>query len=300
MDSVRVTQKRADLLRISLAKQAQAIVNSPRHTAQESDASFWMRMGRYSPMQTLENRMVQITVRTDALRLQLYPDDVRISDQLVQYEEQLLEDVRNLNNKCGRPEAMYTCGICNSSFEDAAALRQHNAKKHSKERLQASATKFDRHLHGTNGMPICSGCGAVFKMWFDLKKHITENHCQGKLLVSHNHQQSVLQMAEAGAIDCDKLNDSSPEICIATALRTLQAMDADEKIFQGLLPPLPCSGMAATLCYCHGMDDSAPQGRLLVVPGTHRIQQYTFRFVSGALSNGDDHTYSASGQDGDP
>ena len=64
---------------------------------------------------------------------------------------------------------------------------------------------FDRQLHGSNGLPQCSGCGQAFERWADLQKHIQEHHCQKPIAsrtedMPHVAPLSYLQQAQNGTI----------------------------------------------------------------------------------------------------
>ncbi|CAE7357226.1 unnamed protein product [Symbiodinium sp. CCMP2592] len=159
------TRKSFDLIRVLMVRQIRAIARSPRHLTEESDLRLLQRL-----------RLPQI----HEMLLQVHS---RVVEDIVQRECRLLEVFEQLvatdAKAAGTPNRL-TCEHCGQSFDNDAALRQHKGRMHSKTRMEAAPTVFDRQQHGTDGMPRCRGCGHPFARWADLQKHIEENHCQGK------------------------------------------------------------------------------------------------------------------------
>eukprot|EP00439_Symbiodinium_sp_Y106_P006662 s8011_g1.t1 len=157
----------------------------------------------------------RIVDTSEVLRHTLSPQDVRLAEDITQRESRLLEAIRQLEDigstQTGS-QARLTCDECNQSFDNDAALRQHKAKKHSEQRRSDAPTVFNRQIHGTDGMPKCSGCGHSFARWADLQKHIEENHCQKQHQMTFTNAEekpSILQIAEAGDLPLRDLHLST-------------------------------------------------------------------------------------------
>ena len=90
-------------------------------------------------------------------------------------------------------------------FENYEALRAHRGSKHSAARKLSDVT-FNRHVHGTDGMPTCSGCHHAFLRWVDLRKHIEGKFCQVQDPEQAVVQSSFLQKARSGDEDISDLS----------------------------------------------------------------------------------------------
>ena len=78
--------------------------------------------------------------------------------------------------------------------------------------MSDAPTVFNRQIHGTDGMPKCSGCGHSFARWADLQKHTEENHCQKQHQMASTDAEekpSILQIAEAGDLPLRDLHLST-------------------------------------------------------------------------------------------
>ncbi|CAE7541241.1 pol [Symbiodinium sp. CCMP2592] len=203
------TRKSFDLIRVLMVRQIRAIARSPRHLTEESDLHLLQRL-RLPQNPQIHEMLLQVHSRvveaTTSLRQILSPQDVRLTQDIVQRERRLLEVFRQLvatDAKADGTQNRLSCEHCGQSFDNDAALRQHKGRMHSKDRMEAAPTVFDRQQHGTDGMPRCRGCGHPFARWADLQKHIKENHCQGKIqeeAPTPEEWPSVLQQARDGAL----------------------------------------------------------------------------------------------------
>ena len=211
------TRKSYDLIRVMFVKQIRAIARSPRHLTEESDHRLLQRLGVPTTHQLLMQVHRQLAETSKQLRSHIGEDDIRVSSTITERESLLLQQVRELEaSNADESSVRLTCDVCGYQCDNDAALRQHKAKKHSAERMQAAPTKFDRLVHGTDGVPKCSGCGHPFMNWADLQKHIVENHCQGRQQPASTEEEaklSIMQMTQEGklalqTIKLDQLTDS--------------------------------------------------------------------------------------------
>ena len=159
------------------------MARSPRHLTEASDNNLLHRLGAQTPFQMIRQLQQNVYDTTQSIAQAGAGDDFRVHPIVARREGYLLDMVQALDNRVDiGPEGQGTCQceVCNKTFDNEAALREHRAKMHSMDRVQAASTEFDRQIHGTDGMPKCSGCGHAFERWADLQKHIEENHCQGR------------------------------------------------------------------------------------------------------------------------
>ena len=198
------TRKSFDLIRVMFVRQIRAMARSPRHLTEENDHDLLQRLGLPSVHQLLLQVHEHMVEKSATLCQILGDDDVRVSKTILDRESLLLTQVRELEEPEGAGSGdRLTCEFCNAQFDNDAALRQHKARLHSAERMQAEPTVFDRQLHGTDGMPTCSGCGHVFMRWTELQKHIEENHCQGRRVPATSEPEakpSILQLTQDGKL----------------------------------------------------------------------------------------------------
>ncbi|CAE7619130.1 unnamed protein product [Symbiodinium sp. CCMP2592] len=203
---LRAGQKSFDLIRVLMVRQIRAIARSPRHLTEESDLHLLQRLRLPQIHEMLLQVHSRVVEASTSLRQILSPQDVRLTQEIVQRECRLLEVFRQLvatDAKADGAQNRLTCEHCGQSFDNDAALRQHKGRMHSKDRMAAAPTVFDRQQHGTDGMPRCRGCGHPFARWADLQTHIEENHRQGKIQAeapTPEERPSVLQQARAGAL----------------------------------------------------------------------------------------------------
>ena len=198
------TRPAYDLIRVMFVRQIRAIARSPRHLTEESDHSLLHRLGMMSTFHMVRQMQQRILDTTQNLTWTSDGGDFRVHPTILQREIQLLDMVQAIDNDNvpGQVDAhSCQCDQCDKTFDNEAALRAHKAKMHSAERMSAAPTQFDRQLHGTDGMPKCSGCGHAFDRWADLQKHIEENHCQGRIPSAADKIKSVLERMQEGEID---------------------------------------------------------------------------------------------------
>ncbi|CAE7235568.1 pol [Symbiodinium sp. CCMP2592] len=205
------TRKSFDLIRVLMVRQIRAIARSPRHLTEESDLHLLQRLRLPQIHEMLLQVHSRVVEASTSLRQILSPQDVRLTQDIVQRECRLYEAFKQLvatdAKAAGTPNRL-TCEHCGQSFDNDAALRQHKGCMHSKTRMEAAPTVFDRQQHGTDGMPRCRGCGHPFARWADLQKHIEENHCQGKIqeeAPAPEERSSVLQQARDGTLHIQSL-----------------------------------------------------------------------------------------------
>ena len=101
--------------------------------------------------------------------------------------------------------------ISYGQYEQLNAQHRKHAGQAAFSRLRPT-TVFNRQIHGTDGMPKCSGCGHSFARWADLQKHIEENHCQKQhqmTFTDAEEKPSILQIAEAGDLPLRDLHLST-------------------------------------------------------------------------------------------
>ncbi|CAE7730529.1 pol [Symbiodinium sp. CCMP2592] len=205
-------RKSFDLIRVLMVRQIRAIARSPRHLTEESDLHLLQRLRLPQIHEMLLQVHSRVVKATTVLRQTLSPQDVRLTTDIVQRECRLLEDFKKLEAVEGKADGTQnrlTCEYCGQSFDNDAALRQHKGRMHSKDRMEAAPTVFDRQQHGTDGMPRCRGCGHPFARWADLQKHIEENHCQGQRQAEPSapeERPSVLQQARDGTLPVQTLH----------------------------------------------------------------------------------------------
>ena len=86
--------------------------------------------------------------------------------------------------KQGAKAALFVCEHCYLAFPTLSALKRHCKEIH---RLPIPCRQggFQRHLHGTLGLPTCKRCGKDLGTWNHLCTHIMENHCQALWLQEH-------------------------------------------------------------------------------------------------------------------
>ncbi|CAE7196500.1 pol [Symbiodinium sp. CCMP2592] len=205
------TRKSFDLIGVVMVRQIRAIARSPRHLTEESGLHLLQRLRLPQIHEMLLQVHSRVVEASTSLRQILSPQDVRLTQDIVQCECRLLEVFKQLvatdAKAAGTPNRL-TCEHCGQSFDNDAALRQHKGRMHSKTRMEAAPTVFDRQQHGTDGMPRCRGCGHPFARWADLQKHIEENHCQGKIqeeAPAPEERSSVMQQARAGTLHVQSL-----------------------------------------------------------------------------------------------
>ena len=185
-------------------RQIRAIARSPRHLTEESDLSLLSRLGIMSPYHMIRQMQQRILDTTQHISWMSDGGDFRVHPVIIQRETQLLDMVQALAGDSTQVQVdahSCQCDQCNRTFDNEAALRAHKAKMHSADRMSAAPTTFDRQVHGTDGMPKCSGCGHAFERWADLQKHIEENHCQGRIPSEAGKTRSVLERVQEGEID---------------------------------------------------------------------------------------------------
>ena len=203
-----LNRKAYDILRVMLTKQARAIAKSPRHLELESDAKFWTRVGLASPAELYQRHLHRLPQVTQALQSSLEPQDARISPLICQHEQRLQDQATQLFSEVAQTKAAtesHVCSECGACFDHAEGLRAHIAKVHRRGQRPETPAHFDRQLHGSNGLPQCSGCGQAFERWADLQKHIQEHRCQKPIAsrtedMPHVAPLSYLQQAQNGTI----------------------------------------------------------------------------------------------------
>ena len=141
--------------------------------------------------------------RTQALRKRLKPDDVRLDPALEAYERsvlqgflELLGDAPPTSGDAGslreEGERGHACPDCEKCFPTSASLRQHRAKVHRSGENKAVGERFDRLLHGKEGMPQCVNCGHRFRMWEELQRHVELGRCQAATRVDYDDVQAPI------------------------------------------------------------------------------------------------------------
>ena len=202
-------RKAFDLIRVLFVRQVRAIARSPRHLTAESDVALLGRLHIPSPMQMvlqMQTRIVQ--TNRDVLEMS-GPEDFRVHPLILQRGEMLLCSLQELDGSQTKQQVsqdVYQCDVCDKAFDNEAALRQHKARLHSGERQQAAPTVFDRQRHGTDGMPQCSGCGHKFERWDELRKHIVENHCQGRIADDVARTPSFASLVQTCVVDLTEVS----------------------------------------------------------------------------------------------
>ena len=199
-----LTKQAFDIIRVMFVRQIRAIARSPRHLTEESDHALLSRLSMMSPYNMIRLQQQRIFDTTQNILWTGDGSDFRVHPTIVQRERQLLDMVQALATDSEKDQAgihSCQCDQCDKTFDNEAALRAHKAKMHSAERMSAAPTVFDRQVHGTDGMPKCSGCGHAFERWADLQKHIEENHCQGRIPIASEQVKSVMTRTKDGELD---------------------------------------------------------------------------------------------------
>ena len=191
-----LTDKGAALSRVELLRQLRAIANQPRHLTLVSDSQFLCNIGLRSPLQQLIDRQRGMLDRTQALRKRLKPDDARLDPALEAYERSVLQGFLELLGDApptsGDAERGHACPDCEKCFPTSASLRQHRAKVHRSGENKAVGERFDRLLHGKEGMPQCVNCGHRFRMWEELQRHVELGRCQAATRVDYDDVQAPI------------------------------------------------------------------------------------------------------------
>ncbi|CAE7790745.1 unnamed protein product [Symbiodinium sp. CCMP2592] len=175
-----LTAKSASMIRVELVKQLRAIAGSPRHLTLEPDAQFLEGLGLESPLQLLVRRQVRVLEKTRELQGKLPPHDVRLDPALFAHEESILQQFQNFvqPDSTTGAAADLPCPDCGKCFPTAASLRQHRASAHRRGEDKPSGERFDRLLHGKDGLPQCINCGHKFRLWEELQRHVELGRCQ--------------------------------------------------------------------------------------------------------------------------
>ncbi|CAE7206611.1 unnamed protein product [Symbiodinium sp. CCMP2592] len=175
-----LTAKSASMIRVELVKQLRAIAGSPRHITLEPDAQFLEGLGLESPLQLLVHRQVRVLEKTRELQGKLPPHDVRLDPALFAHEEGILQQFQNFvqPDSTTGAAADLPCPDCGKCFPTAASLRQHRASAHRRGEDKPSGERFDRLLHGKDGLPQCINCGHKFRLWEELQRHVELGRCQ--------------------------------------------------------------------------------------------------------------------------
>ena len=74
---------------------------------------------------------------------------------------------------------VWECPVCEASFVSSAALKTHARRAH--DIHEQHPPVFNKALHSTGGLPVCSGCGKKFSKWQSLALHINGNSCTAVL-----------------------------------------------------------------------------------------------------------------------
>ncbi|CAE7249989.1 unnamed protein product [Symbiodinium sp. CCMP2592] len=175
-----LTDKSASMIRVELIKQLRAIAGSPRHLTLEPDAQFLERLGLESPLQMLMRRQARVLEKTRELQGKLPPHDVRLDPALRAHEESILQQFQTFvqpDSTAGAADDL-PCPDCGKCFPTAASLRQHRATAHRRGEDKPRGDRFDRLLHGKDGLPQCINCGHKFRLWEELQRHVELGRCQ--------------------------------------------------------------------------------------------------------------------------
>ncbi|CAE7778052.1 unnamed protein product, partial [Symbiodinium sp. KB8] len=175
-----LTSNGAARLRIELVRQLRAIAGRPRHITLESDAQFMSSIGVEPPLQALVQRQQRVLEKTRSLQGRLSAQDVRLDPALLAHETNILQHFQELvqpSNTTGAG-ADLPCPDCGQRFPTEASLRQHRAVVHRRGENKPRAERFDRLLHGQDGLPQCINCGHKFRLWEELQRHVELGRCQ--------------------------------------------------------------------------------------------------------------------------
>ena len=175
-----LTSNGAARLRIELVRQLRAIAGRPRHITLESDAQFMSSIGVEPPLQALVQRQQRVLEKTRSLQGRLSAQDVRLDPALLAHETNISQHFQELvqpSNTTGAG-ADLPCPDCGQRFPTEASLRQHRAVVHRRGENKPRAERFDRLLHGQDGLPQCINCGHKFRLWEELQRHVELGRCQ--------------------------------------------------------------------------------------------------------------------------
>ena len=189
-----LTEKGAAQVRVELLRQLRAIAGQPRHLTLESDVQFLSNIGMQAPLEMLAVRQQGVLDRTQDLKHQLNSADVRLDPTLEAHERAVLHELQNLLDPDvrGNGSADLPCPDCGKCFPTSASLRQHRAKVHRSGANKAAGERFDRLLHGKDGMPQCVNCGHKFRLWEELQRHVQLGRCQAATRVDYDDVQAPL------------------------------------------------------------------------------------------------------------
>ena len=179
---------------VELLRQLRAIAGQPRHLTLESDVQFLSNIGMQAPLEMLAVRQQGVLDRTQDLKHQLNSADVRLDPTLEAHERAVLHELQNLLDPDARGNgfADLPCPDCGKCFPTSASLRQHRAKVHRSGANKAAGERFDRLLHGEDGMPQCVNCGHKFRLWEELQRHVKLGRCQAATRVDYDDVQAPL------------------------------------------------------------------------------------------------------------
>ena len=175
-----LTAKSAAQIRIELVRQLRAIAGRPRHLTLESDTQFLESIGMDPPLQALIHRQARLLQKTASLQGLLASQDVRLDPSLLSHEADILQRLQALAQPEAKTGAVaeLPCPDCGECFSTPASLRQHRARVHRRGDNKPKGERFDRLLHGKDGLPQCINCGHKFSMWEELQRHVELGRCQ--------------------------------------------------------------------------------------------------------------------------
>ena len=178
-----LTHKGAARIRIELVRQLRAIAGRPRHITLESDAQFLDSIGVEPPLQILVQRQKRVLEKTCSLQGSLSTQDVRLDPAMLAHETSILQHFQALAqpNSATGAGADLPCPDCGQCFPTEASLRQHRAVAHRRGDNKPRRERFDRLLHGQDGLPQCINCGHKFRLWEELQKHVELGRCQASI-----------------------------------------------------------------------------------------------------------------------
>ena len=175
-----LTHKGAARIRIELVRQLRTIAGRPRHITLESDAHFLDSIGVEPPLQILVQRQNRVLEKTHSLQGCLSARDVRLDPELLAHETSILQHFQGLAqpDSAAGAGADLPCPERGQCFPTEASLRQHRAVAHRRGDNKPREERFDRLLHGQDGLPQCINCGHKFRLWEELQKHVELGRCK--------------------------------------------------------------------------------------------------------------------------
>ena len=132
----------------------------------------------------------------------LKPDDVRLDPALEAYERsvlqgflELLGDAPPTSGDAGsyeRKVSVATPARTARSASPLSILETASCQVHRSGENKAVGERFDRLLHGKEGMPQCVNCGHRFRMWEELQRHVELGRCQAATRVDYDDVQAPI------------------------------------------------------------------------------------------------------------